>query len=79
MIESHNMIEIITFKGCKPTLDFQAELSRLADARGVDLPLNLTVVPSPARAEDMGLYGSPTILVRGRELQEERRGPPGFY
>lgn len=71
-------IRIIAFKGCVPALQLHDGLrTRLAgwNTRAVGLVL----VPTPDRAEQMGLYGSPTIIADGREFQAERRGPAGFY
>ena len=72
-------VKIITFKGCQPTIDFQTELSVLAKRDGIALDISLEVVPSPEKAEEMGLFGSPTILIDGKEIDPESHGPAGFY
>ena len=72
-------IELTTFKGCQPTVDLRHELEDLIDEEGLDIELDLVIVPVPESAQEMGLYGSPTILLDGLEFQVERRGPAGFY
>jgi hypothetical protein len=72
-------IELTTFKGCQPTVDFRHELEDLIDEEGLDIELDIVIVPAPESAQEMGLYGSPTILLDGLEFQVERRGPAGFY
>lgn len=72
-------VEITTFKGCQPTVDLQGELEDLIEDQSLDVELVLTLVPSPDQAEAMGLYGSPTIQIDGREVQPKGRGPAGFF
>ncbi len=73
------MIEVITFKGCQPTLDFLEGLEAAMTEHRTEHEVVVLTVPSPARAAQMGLYGSPTIRIGGVELQAEFRGPPAFY
>ncbi len=72
-------IQLTTFKGCQPTIDFRKELEELIDDGGLDVDFDVVMVPAPESAQEMGLYGSPTILLDGVEVQAERRGPAGFY
>ncbi len=72
-------IQLKTFKGCQPTIEFRNELEELIDNGGLDVTIDVVIVPAPESAQEMGLYGSPTILLDGVEVQEERRGPAGFY
>ncbi len=72
-------VELITFKGCQPTIDFRTGLEELLAKEGLEIDLKMTMVPSPAQAEQMGLAGSPTIVIEGKELQREEKGPFGFY
>lgn len=72
-------IALTTFKGCQPTVDFRHELEDLIDEERLEIHVEIVIVPGPESAQEMGLYGSPTILLDGLEFQEERRGPAGFY
>jgi hypothetical protein len=72
-------ITLATFKGCQSTVDFHDRIDALIDRREIYAEVELVVVPSPAHAAALGLYGSPTILIDGVEYQAERRGPAGFY
>ena len=71
-------VTLITFNGCQPTVDLHDALADLIDD-GLELSVEKVVVPLPEKAQEMGLFGSPTILIDGEEIQRERRGPPGFY
>lgn len=73
------IVKIITFKGCQPTVDLRDKLEALAHSENLDVDIELKLVASPDLAEEMGLYGSPTILVDGVEFQQELRGPTGFF
>ena len=46
---------------------------------GFETKVEMVFVPTPGRAMEMGLFGSPTILITGIEVQPERRGPAGFF
>ena len=72
-------IQLVTFKGCQSTVDFRNQLEKLIDMENLDAEVELVLVPSTGRAKDMGLFGSPTIILDGVEYQRERRGPSGFY
>ncbi len=72
-------IQLMTFKGCQPTVDFRNELEDLIDKEELDIDIDVVMVPAAESAQEMGLYGSPTILLDGVEIQAERRGPAGFY
>jgi hypothetical protein len=72
-------IQLITFKGCQSTIDFRNKLDIVKLPKRKKLTVEMTIVHSQTRAREMGLYGSPTILIDGLEYQKERRGPPGFY
>jgi hypothetical protein len=72
-------IELITFKGCQSTVDLRRELEETIERENLDADVVMTMVPSPQKAEEMGLFGSPTILIDGAEVQQQRRGPAGFY
>ena len=74
-----NEIQLITFKGCQSTDDLRGQLERLIDRESLDAKIEMVFVPSPGRAVEMGLFGSPTILINGIGLQSERQGPTGFY
>jgi hypothetical protein len=69
----------VTFKGCQSTMDFRDLVEKLIDARMIDARIEMIVTPSADRAAELGLRGSPTIIIDGREYQHERRGPAGFY
>jgi predicted thioredoxin/glutaredoxin len=72
-------IQVITFKGCQSTIDFLNTLENSRLIKKIKYHIKMTVVPSENISRKAGLYGSPTILINGREYQKERRGPPGFY
>ena len=74
-----NEIRLITFKGCQSTVDLRSNLEALIDRENLDAKVEMVFVPSPGRAMEMGLFGSPTILINGIGVQLERRGPAGFY
>jgi hypothetical protein len=74
-----NTVSIVTFKGCQSTMDFRDMLENLIDQGIIAARVSMTVTPSADRAAELGLYGSPTILLDGREYQRDRRGPAGFY
>jgi hypothetical protein len=60
-------------------MDFRNLVEKLIDARKIDARIEMIVTPSADRAAELGLHGSPTIVVDGREYQRERKGPAGFY
>ena len=66
-------IQLTTFKGCQPTVDFRDELEELIDKEGLDIDLDIVMVPAPESAQEMRLYGSPTIVLDRVEFQAERR------
>jgi hypothetical protein len=72
-------IQLVTFKGCQSTIDFRNKLEDLIDTENLDATVEMILVSSPNEAEKMELFGSPTIRIDGVELQQERRGPAGFY
>ncbi|MEE8366820.1 MAG: hypothetical protein V3S30_00750 [Thermoanaerobaculia bacterium] len=72
-------IELITFKGCEPTVELREALENKIDDGEIDIDLKVTLVASPGIAEEMGLFGSPTIRIDGEEHQATEHGPPGFY
>jgi hypothetical protein len=72
-------VSLITFKGCQSTIDFFNQLETRIAEEDLHVEVDMILVPSPERAAAMGLFGSPTILINGAELQQERRGPAGFY
>lgn len=72
-------IELVTFKGCQPTVELQETLENQIDDGEIDVDLKVTLVASPGIAEEMGLFGSPTIRIDGLEYQAAEHGPPGFY
>lgn len=72
-------IEIITFKGCESALDLRDLVEDLINTLNLQMELKLTITASGDTAKETGLYGSPTLLIDGKEYQMERRGPAGFY
>jgi hypothetical protein len=74
-----NNIRLITFKGCQSTVDLRSQLENLIERESLDATIEMVFVQSPGRAMEMGLFGSPTILINGIEVQPERRGPAGFF
>jgi len=72
-------IKVITFKGCQTAIDFTQQLTALNKQINLDAEINTIVVPSPEKAEEMGLYGSPTILINDEEYQKQPFATPGFY
>jgi 2-hydroxychromene-2-carboxylate isomerase len=72
-------IEIITFRGCESGLNLRDRVEDLVDTQNLEAEVKLTITPSRDKAKEMGLFGSPTLLVDGQEYQMERRGPAGFY
>ncbi len=72
-------IRIVTFKGCRPTLGFRAELEALIEEQSLDIKVELDVVPSPSKALQRELFGSPTVFVGEKELQARSDPHPGFY
>lgn len=72
-------LEIITFKGCESALNLRDQVEDLVDTENLEAEVKLTIVTSRDEAKEMGLFGSPTILIDRQEYQTERRGPAGFY
>ena len=72
-------VELVTFKGCQSTVDFRRQLDDVIRSENLDVEVEMIFVPSPDEASEIGLYGSPTILIDGAEYQRERRGPDGFF
>jgi len=72
-------VEIKTFKGCQSSIDFRTYLEDFFNEKQLGIEIKLTLIRSPEQSATAGLYGSPTIMLDGKEYQEERRGPPGFY
>src|SRR5262245_29737132 len=72
-------VTIVTFKGCESTMNFRDLAETLIDEGKIDARIEMVLTPSANRALELGLYGSPTILIDGQEVQRERRGPAGFY
>jgi hypothetical protein len=72
-------VTLVTFKGCQSTMDFRELAERVIDDASIDARVEMVLTPSAERADELGLYGSPTVLVDGVEVQRERRGPAGFY
>jgi hypothetical protein len=72
-------IQLITFKGCQSTIDFRNQLEDLIDKENLNVEIEMVIVPSTGKAKELGLLGSPTIMLDGVEYQQERHGPPGFY
>lgn len=40
-------IQLTTFKGCQPTMDFRNELEELMDNGQLDAELHIVIVPAP--------------------------------
>jgi 2-hydroxychromene-2-carboxylate isomerase len=72
-------IELITFKGCQTAIDLGRQMTDLIQAENLDAEVETIVVPSLEKAEEMGLHGSPTILVDGEEYQKQPFSQAGFY
>lgn len=70
-------IEIITFEGCDTAQKLVADLESLRPQESFEL--RTRIVPSSDRAAELGLYGSPTIMLNGREYQKDPSSRPGFY
>jgi hypothetical protein len=70
-------IHIVTFDGCGTAKKLIADLENVQESENFDL--EVTVVPSADKAEEMGLYGSPTIYIDGCEYQKNSGSSPGFY
>lgn len=72
-------IELLTFKGCQTAIDLGRQMTDLIQAENLDAEVEIIVVASLEKAEEVGLYGSPTILVDGEEYQKQPFSAPGFY
>jgi hypothetical protein len=72
-------ITVVTFKGCQSAMDFKDELDGRIEETGLDAQVTFSFVPTPSRAEEMGLYGSPTILIEGEVYAKNDQTVPGFY
>lgn len=72
-------IELVTFKGCQTAIDLGRQMTELIQAENLDAEIVTIVVSSPEKAEEMGLHGSPTILVDGEEYQKQPFAQAGFY
>lgn len=77
--ELHHRVSVIAFKGCQFSMDIMAGLEILDREKTWRVDSELLLVRNIAQAKSMGLYGSPTIIVDGREYQDWRRGPAGLY
>lgn len=73
------IIQVLTFKGCQTTVDFIQQLADLAKEKNLDFKIDVITVPTLEKAEEMGLYGSPTVLINGEEYQKNISAKPGFY
>lgn len=76
-MDTQGMVEVLTFSGCDTAQRLIAELNELKKQESFEL--KVTIVPSTAEAEAMGLYGSPTIVINGIEYQKMESSNPGFY
>ena len=72
-------VRILAYKGCQFTMDLLNAIYVLNRDHGDCVSSELELVQSLGQARMMGLYGSPTILVDGREYQDWWRGPAGLY
>jgi hypothetical protein len=72
-------IKLITFKGCKSTLDLRDQIETMVDKDIKDVKIEMVFISSFEKAYEIGLYGSPTIIIDGLEYQQEFHGPVGFY
>lgn len=70
-------IEIITFTGCDTSARLVEELQTVQEKHNFDLETSL--VPSADMSEEMGLFGSPTVMVNGKEFQKDPGANSGFY
>ncbi len=57
-------VQLVTIKGCQSNINLRPELENLIETEKLDLEIEMILVPSPARATQMGLFGSPTIHTR---------------
>jgi len=64
-----NIIQILTFKGCQTTLDFIQKMNVMIQTENLDVEIETILVSSLEKAEAMGLYGSPTLIINGVEYQ----------
>ncbi|MBU0946945.1 MAG: hypothetical protein KJ804_00510 [Proteobacteria bacterium] len=72
-------IELLTFKGCQTAIELSRHMANLIAAENIDAEITTIIVPSLEKAIEMGLYGSPTILIDGKEYQKQAVSHPGFY
>lgn len=70
-------IHIITFDGCGTAGKLIADLEDIQNSE--NFQLDVTVVTSAEKADEMGLYGSPTIYIDGIQYQKDNNSSPGFY
>jgi len=70
-------IQIVTFDGCGTARKLISDLE--AQQKSENFQIDVTVVPSAEHADEMGLYGSPTIYIDGIEYQGDTNSSPGFY
>lgn len=72
-------IDLLTFKGCQTAIELGRHMADLIQTENLEAEVETIVVPSLEQAEEMGLYGSPTILIDGKEYQKQLYPHPGFY
>lgn len=69
-------ITILHTAGCEGAAATEPLARALAAARG-DVAVETVLVEDEAQARALGFRGSPTVLVDGRDLDEEPQAPPG--
>ena len=74
-----NKIQLLTFQGCQTTVDLVQQLSQLLQKKTIDFEMEVITVTTPEKAEEIGLYGSPTLIINGEEYQKQPLAKAGFY
>jgi hypothetical protein len=71
------VIELLYFAGCPSALETEAVLRRVLKEEGSTATLVLIPVETPDEAAATGFLGSPTVRVRGQDIEPARVHEPG--
>jgi hypothetical protein len=72
-------IEIIYTPTCPHGPRLRGRIDALARGEGIEVAITETILDDPADAEAGRLRGSPTVLVRGSDIEPQPAGTPADY
>jgi len=62
-------VEILHWSGCPSLPEARERLDAALGRAGADADIEVREVTTDAEAEELGFYGSPTILLEGRDVE----------